>query len=362
MMKKRNIVIICTVVLLGLAALAVVRSMSKSSTLEQDYHVEDIDAVTKLYLSNKFDVNLLLERVGYGDDDTLWLVNEQYAANQPLVDILLETLHEMRIRQHVNRTAVPNIIKNLSVSSIKVEVYQKVYLIDWFGGKLRLFPSEKLTRTYYVGNETQDNMGTYMFRDGDKEPYIVHIPGFRGFLTPRFNPNPPLWRTRKIVHCDVQDLKSVRVEIPQAQNESFEVVRNGESFDLRLLQTNTVAPQFDTARVAQLLSSFSNLNFDEYASVVPKVELDTTFSRPPGFVLTVTDMNDRVRSLRTYVKFTNPELIAEMEGRDLSEIFDVDRLYAILDNSDTVLIQYYVFDNILQPASYFLGKDINVAK
>lgn len=354
-MKKRNIIIICAVVILGIITFAVVQTKSKSATIEQNYHVSDVDAITKLYLSNKFDVNLLLQRVGKEGDDTLWLVNEKYPANQPLVDILLETLHDMRIRQHVNRNAVPNIIKNLSVNSIKVEVYQKVYFIDWFGGKLKLFPSEKLTTTYFVGSETQDNMGTYMFREGDKEPYIVHIPGFRGFLTPRFNPNPPLWRSRKIVHCDVQDLKSVRVEIPLVPEESFEVLRNGETFDLKLLQSGTIVSQFDTARVAQLLSSFSNLNFDEYASVVPKVELDTTFSRPPGFVLTITDMDDRVRNLKTYVKFADPELISEIESGNLSEIFDVNRQYAILDNTDTVLIQYYVFDNILQPASYFVG-------
>ena len=37
--------------------------------------------------------------------------------------------------------------------------------------------------------------------------------------------------------------------------------------------------------------------------------------------------------------------------------FDLDRLYAIIDNRDTVLIQYFVFDRILQPLSYFLGND-----
>ena len=353
---KKNWIIICAVAILGLVAFVVVKTKSKSATLKQDYHIENVDAITKLYLSNKLDVNLLLERVGDKGSDTAWLVNSMYPANQPLVDMLLETLHDMRIRQHVNRNAIPNIIKNLSVNSIKVEVYQKVYLINWFGGKLRLFPKEKLTTTYYVGSETQDNMGTFMFREGDEVPYIIHIPGFRGFLTPRFNPNPPLWRTRKIVDCDVQDLKSVKIEIPQMPQESFEVVRNGESFDFLLLQSNTVQPNFDTARVAQLLSSFVNLNFDEYASVVPKVELDTTFARPPGFVLTITDMADRVRTLRTYIKFTNPELIKQLDGSDLSEIFDVNRQYAILDNTDTVLIQYYVFDNILQPASYFLGQ------
>ena len=46
-MKKKNLIIICAVVVLGVVALVVARSMSKSSTIEQDYHIEDIDAVTK---------------------------------------------------------------------------------------------------------------------------------------------------------------------------------------------------------------------------------------------------------------------------------------------------------------------------
>ncbi len=360
-MKKRNIISIAVVIVLGIVTVIVSQNKSKKATFAQNYHVEDIGSITKIYMSNKFDVNILLERIGSENSDTAWIADKQYPANQPLVDLLLQTLNEMRIRQQVNRNAVSNIIKNLSVNSTKVEVYQKVYRINWFGGRLRLFPHEKLTYVYYIGSETQDNMGTFMFREGDKEPYIIHIPGFRGFLTPRFNPNPPLWRTRKIVNCDVQDLKSVRVEIPQSPEESFEVFRDGESFDFKLLHPEQVVSGFDTARVAQLLSSFVSLNFDEYAAVVPQVELDTTFSRSPGFILTITDMKDRVRSLRTYVKFVNPETLKQPErGSDISELFDVDRLYAILDNQDTVLIQYYSFDNILQPASHFLGKKLNI--
>ena len=37
-------------------------------------------------------------------------------------------------------------------------------------------------------------------------------------------------------------------------------------------------------------------------------------------------------------------------------MFDLNRLYATIDDKDTVLIQYFVFDNILQPASFFLGQ------
>ena len=62
--------------------------------------------------------------------------------------------------------------------------------------------------------------------------------------------------------------------------------------------------------------------------------------------------------MKTYLKYANPEDSLAMPDTNLYEMFDVNRLYAIIDNKDSVLIQYFVFDNILQPASFFLNKDI----
>ncbi len=351
-MKKRNIIIISTVVVLAICTFFVVRHGARKSTSDEVYHIEDVSSITKIYMADKLDNKVLLERVA---DDTTWLVDGQYPASQPKIDLLLETLNQMRIRQHVNRAARKNIVDNIAISHTKVEVYQIVPFINWFGGRLQLFKSEKLVATYYIGHETQDNMGSYVFRDGDDEPYIVHIPGFRGYLGPRFEAVPELWRSHSIVNLPVTALQSVKVDIPNQPQESFEVVRSGEAFDF-VYQGQAVP--FDTMRVGQLLSSFVNLNFDQFAGVVPKVELDTTFSRKPGFELTITDTAGNVRSMRTYIKFTDPEALATMKGDEtMADFFDVNRLYAILDTKDTVLIQYFVFDNILQPASFFLGKD-----
>jgi hypothetical protein len=61
--------------------------------------------------------------------------------------------------------------------------------------------------------------------------------------------------------------------------------------------------------------------------------------------------------VKTYLKYANPTDSLVMKNEGLYEMFDLNRLYAIIDNKDSVLIQYYVFDNILQPASFFLGKE-----
>ena len=351
-MKKRNriLIIVAAVVVVAAALTAYVLSRP---TFKQDYHIEDISSITKLYLADKENNEVTLIR----EADSTWTVDGTYLASQPMVDMLLETLNTMRIRQQVNKNAIPNAIKDIAAHGIKVEVYQRVPFINWFGGKLKLFTRERLTTTYYVGRETQDMMASFMFRKGDEVPYIIHIPGFRGFLTPRFVTEPLKWRSHTIVDLNVRDIERIELEIPEQQEESFAIVRDGEGFAMEMLQSHQKVNGFDTARVAQMLSSFTWLNFDEFAAIVPNTFADSCVSGVPRTILRIIDTKGNQSEVKTYIKYNNPDDIKAMPDPEMYETFDLNRLYAIVNQKDTVLIQYYVFDNILQPASYFLGAD-----
>ena len=74
----------------------------------------------------------------------------------------------------------------------------------------------------------------------------------------------------------------------------------------------------------------------------------------------VTDVDGNVNEVKTYIKYTNPDDIYNMPDTTMYDVFDINRLYAVVDSKDTVLIQYYIFDNILQPASFFLGREKSV--
>ena len=351
-MKKRNIILIAIVALIAIMALVVALRGSRKATFPQDYHIEDINSVTRIFLADKQNQHVLLTRTG----DSTWIVDDQYEANQPMVDLLLETLNTMRIRQQVNRNAIPTINKDLAARAIKVEVYQRKPFFNWFNGHLRLFPHEKLSVTYYVGRETQDMMASYMFRKGDKVPYVIYIPGFRGFPTPRFITDPLKWRSHTIVDLNVRQIERVELSIPEMPDESFAVQREGDGFYLEL-QGHQRAAGFDTARVAQMLSSFTYLNFDEFAAIVPNSFADSCVNGTPRTILRITDTAGHTHEMRTYIKYNNPDDLLAMPDPEMYETFDLDRLYAIVNNRDTVLIQYFIFDNILQPASYFLGHE-----
>lgn len=355
MKSKKTLIITIAVVVLGIATLVVVLTRGRSRTFSQDFQIEAAarpGGVVKIYMVDKENNEVTLNLV----EDSMWLVDGQFPASQHMVDLLMQTLSEMRIRSQVNKAAAENVIRQMAAKSIKVEVYYKDYRISWFNDKFRLFPFENC-RVFYVGHDTQDMMATYMYREGDKLPYIVNIPGFRGCLSPRFVVDPYAWRSHSIVSLPVQRIAKIELQIPSSPEESFSIEREGEGFVFNLLNPPQRVNGFDTARVAQLLSSFVNLNFDEYARVVPQVELDTTFSASPRTILTVSDIDGNTRSLKTYIKYSNPDDLLAMPDTTMYEIFDINRLYAILDNKDTVLIQYYIFDNILQPASFFLGRE-----
>lgn len=357
MKKKRNIIILTATCALGIVALLLFVLLGHRSTLD-DFAVKNPETITRIFMADNRGHRVLLTHDLENTSDSAWMVDEKYYASAPMIDMLVSTLSGMRIREKVNKAAMPNVVKDLSTNNVKVEVYQKVYGINWFKGRLQLFPHDKKTVTYYVGHETRDMMGSYILRDGDKEPYVIYKPGLRGIVNTRFIADPIPWRSHRITNLDVKNIDRVQLDITAAPDQSYAVVREGDGFYLECGNPLVRADHFDTARVAQMLSSFANLNFDEYAMAVPKVEIDSVFSKTPKTVISVTDRDGKRREIKTYVKYTNPDDIKTMPDTSMYQVFDINRLYAVVDSKDTVLIQYFAFDNILQPADFFLGKEL----
>ena len=54
--------------------------------------------------------------------------------------------------------------------------------------QVKIFSNKKILKTIYVGGDTQDQLGTYsMILDNSSEPYVLEIPGFKGYLSSRFH-------------------------------------------------------------------------------------------------------------------------------------------------------------------------------
>lgn len=343
--KTKNRIILFSTLLLIVVVVAVLL-LRDNSTIEQNYHIEEPKSITKVIIDDKDGNHLELIK----ETDSIWKANNS-PANIKVVDMLLSTLKDMRIREPIAQAARNNIVKQLAASGKTVKIYQDDYSINL--GFIKLFKKEKLTKTIYVGSETQDNMGTYMMLKGEESPCIIYIPRLKGYLSTRFSALEDFWKSHAVFKYNKGEIASLKVEIPNQKNESFTLTKKGEGFDFTLLESGQKLQAFDTLKVKALLSSCFEVNYESVAKNISKLEQDTIFGKAPAFVVTIKDSKGKENTLKTYSKLHDPTSIGENDD-DFYRIFDVNRCYALhSQNKDTLIMQFFTLDNLLKPASYY---------
>ncbi|MCB0805144.1 MAG: hypothetical protein KDC05_05045, partial [Bacteroidales bacterium] len=208
-MKRNKTIIWITIILLVIVAFLYYTSSSGTfSSKEKDFAVQDTATVTKIFLADKDNNTILLER----DSTGTWQLNNTYKARQSGVNLLLETLKNLVPKYPVPENAHNRIVSLMASQSVKVEVYQQVYRVH-LSDNLEFFPHEKRTKTFYVGTATADNMGTFMLKEGADVPFVVHLLGLRGFVGPRFSTEEANWRDHTIFKTKLFNIESVTMEM-----------------------------------------------------------------------------------------------------------------------------------------------------
>jgi hypothetical protein len=353
MMKKNRVTLIITLILLLAAVILIVtNSYTTLKKKVSDFSVQDTTIVTKLFLADKNNNEVTLTRSYYGT----WLVNGKYLAQEAKISSFLKTLKDLEVRSPVALAARNNVLTRMAAIGKKIEIYQVVPRINLFN-KIRLFPHEKLTKTYYIGDVTQDNQGTFMLMKGAEEPYVVHIPGFRGFVSSRYSTNVSDWRDYTVFKSKLNEILSIKVEFPLQQEQSYQFdLPDNKHIDLKSLINDQVLQHYDTIRVLSFLTSFADIRFEALLEgQVEKNFIDSVETSTPKTIITLTDRDGKVNEVKIFRKKSFAGLYSE-DGMTM-EPLDLDRAYALVNNGeDFVLIQYYVFDRVTRTLDYLTGK------
>ena len=354
-MKKKNIISIVIIAVLIVIAAILIGNNRYLSTLRgeaADFTVYDTASITRLFFADKSGNQVVLKRNGSG-----WTVNDQYNANQNMVNEMLYTLNRMRIKMPVSIKKSDNIVTRMSSTNTKVEVYQMMPRINLFN-KVKLFYHEKRSKVFYIGDVTQDNQGTYVLKEGGEKVYIVHLHGFRGFISSRFTANPIDWRDHTIFNEKMADIASVKLEINDDPDNGYIIKENGRyQYSMNRLNGEPVA--FDTLRVLNLMSSFNNVRFEAFLNDVDPIRRDSIINSPFLQRLTLTTKDGKSSSITTFRLRTNADLFdfseEELNNPDFDKMInDPDHKYALLsEGNEFVLIQDFVFGKLLKPADYY---------
>lgn len=348
-MKKYRLTII--VVLILLIASVFLLSRSSNNTLDSDdakFAISDTAAITKILLADKQNNVVILKK----SDSGHWLVNDSFPALNDNIQMLLETMMKLEIKQPVAKAARENILRFMSGQSTKVEIYQQSYRINLFN-KIKWFPYEKNVKTYYVGFPTQDNLGTFMLMEGGEFPYIVYIQGFNGYLSTRYSAIATDWRDHSIFKLTYNEISSVEIKNFYKPEESYKAIKKSpRSFELVSLQNSAQAIPYDTVKLMDLFAAFNDVRFEAYVQPENKTKYDSLVKSTPYIAIKVTTVDGKEHILKTQ-RIKMPEDYIDQMGNPIE--YDRDRLYAYANNGkDLVLIQFFVFDQIFRPLSYYI--------
>jgi hypothetical protein len=347
-MKRNRLLFILTILVVIIGVLFLVnRRYTTLDDAESGFAIADTASVTKIFIVDKNNRSVLLMKEAPGK----WMLNDKLLAQNFNVTMLLRTMKDLTVRYPVPLAARDNVIRRMATISRKVEIYQNSHRINLFD-KIKLFPYEKLARVYYVGDATQDNLGTYMQMDGAEQPYVVFLPSLRGFIYPRYSTDEDDWRDQTIFRTPIQDFASVKIEFMEEPEESFIVEADDiGQLSMTLLGSDQPIP-YDTLRLLQFVTAFKDIRYESVLNNKLEQEyIDSVTSQPVAHFITLTERDGDVIKVKTYRKGGFSEFY-EMDGAVLQP-FDLDRLYAYLnDEEDFVLIQYFVFDKVLRTASY----------
>jgi Domain of unknown function (DUF4340) len=246
-------------------------------------------------------------------------------------------MHRVYVKAPVANAAMENIIKSLASKSTKVEIYQ----------------NGELSKTYYVGGPTQDQHGTYMLLENSSRPFIMSIPGFRGYLSTRYTTNSFDWRAHEIFNYTYNDIKEITIKNNENSSQSFKAIHNnGNSFKLLNLATNNELADFDTVEVKKFMAHFLNVNFDKFLENTGEEYVrDSLQNAIPAFEVSVKDINDKTNTIHCYRR-PNYKHLSDDDGDEYEH--DIDFLYGLINNKkELVMIQYYVFDPIFREIDEF---------
>jgi len=269
-MKRKNLLALTAFLIFAGVALYIIMTDSDSNqTLnleEAKFSVKDTSAIDSIFIARKDGSTALLTRFAA----TRWMVNKKTLVDPVLVNILLRTIHDIDVRRPINTAEREQVIKGIATQHIKIEIYAK----------------GELVKSYYIGQEADDNQGNYILTTGSEQPYVAHIPGFEGILAPRYDVREKTWRDRQIFITSPLKLSSVRVTYPSNPEGSFQILFNKGQFSFPDI------PNPDTASAEQFLQNISKAYLERYIGDLKQSEADSMLKLKPYMIITMKNIGE----------------------------------------------------------------------
>lgn len=333
----KTLVIVLIVGALGYFAYTLstgVKKVKMASEALSDFAIKDTASIDRLVLTDTEGS----PGVDLNKKNGTWALGEEQCIQTHLVETILETIKYIKVKSPVPKNAVDNMSNRIAAHHVKLEIYQ----------------NGKLSKTWYIGDPTQDQYGTYMLlKDPEKgkspEPFIMHLPNMYGNLSTRFITNPLDFECTGVFNYDPITIESVNVTIPDSTHLNYKVVALDKNL-FEVYNNTTKLSKFDTSQVRQYLLYFKKIHFERHNFILSEKEVDSLKQTTPYYTIDVTLKDGETNNVRLFRRKPAIERYG-LDGEPLP--YDQDRLWVEMNDGVLVSGQYHVFGKLLRDIHFF---------
>ena len=337
-MNKKTIILLSAIALV--VALFFILNKDNTQTLstnERDFGFKATDKIDKIFITNiQSKEYALLTKVGKDE----WRLNDKYDASTSQIESMLETMRKIQVKKPVAKDVVDNVIKQMVIRGTKVEFYE----------------AGKLSKVFYVGGNTPDDLGTYFYMENAKEPFVCHVPGFNGFLSGNFFTSIEAWRSKVLFKTKEEDIAKIDVKWLDQPIASFQLDNKGNLPTLmsgpKVYKNNS---EVNLNKIKSYLKSWEFLCYEGFPIDLDAHKIDSIARTKPMAIISLTDKSGRTKILTVHRKGLKADSYKQTNDEGNPMAFEMENYYAFIDDNKTeiVQIQDFVFGKVLKQLSDF---------
>lgn len=334
-MKKNRTLLILLLLLVAVTAYFVVRKDSGTIDEElRDFAFKDTASITRLFLTDRTGAQVTLERKGPGK----WMLSDGAEVRNDAVNSLLTAICDVSVRSPVAKAAYNNVVKAIATKAVKIEIYTAAGLV----------------KTYYVGGPTQDQMGTFMHLEGSSVPFVTHIPGFNGYLTPRYITKVSDWKTRRIFKYEAADIASLTA-IDKDMPGYYIRIEKGKDGNYALFDSSGKAVEnISQDKVISYFRMYQMVNFESEETSLTASQRDSVLNSVPFRFISVTTTDGKTRSISLWKRPQTPSTTNKTNSAGDPFPYDIDRMTARMEGDTAVIVvQYFMLDKLFRKPTDF---------
>lgn len=335
-MNKKVIVLLVVFVAVGVVAWWVINDNQPDSKMnfpDRDFAVENVDDIHRIFIADKRGRTVDLKRQS---DDT-WLLNDQHETFENPIDVILRTIKNLKVKYIPPKAAEDIMIRGLASDGIKVELY------DSKGDNFK---------TFYVGGNTSDDLGTVFIMEGYSQPYVLHVPTQVGGIRSRFTVKATELMSRWIFTSKYEDIEKVSLQYPTIRNKSFVLQKEEKTFDVKPYYdiTPEINAELLPAAAEAFLIGFEKLGAESH--ITDDLLRDSVSSQVPFVIISVKEKDKTSKEVALYP-------IYDMISEDYRKVDHVqyeefvERYYALSSDGYFYIVQDHLFNKVLWGYDYF---------